>query len=412
MKKIVVLFLALILVMALVSGVLAKKVQAAERVKLRVQYLVWVGFPEWVEPRLEEYMKINPNVEIDYTSSSDMGPQTTVMFEAKNAPEVLMVYYPYWSSWARAGYLDVVPSYIAEDIIKNFCPTAVMGGMVDGKLYGYAKEFLILPIVNVDMFEESGVPFPTTLAEWKTANEKMTIIDADGMKSQIGVGFTTSGVWITLHWGPWLWGYGGKYLNDTRTEVAFNSPAGIESAKDYLTMVAPELGDHWAAFYDGRNASQWSIVNLRPMIEENAPDINFKAISAPKGKDGKPIATVYYWNWVVNGQSDQTIKDEAWKLVKWLNNTENEISMTDECLFGPPERYDNQALPKYKEDLWISKYVSESQYSQRLPSILGWLEIEQTISTIFERMITGEISVEEGLAQAEREVNEIIKRNR
>ena len=54
--------------------------------------------------------------------------------------------------------------------------------MVDGKLYGYAKEFLILPIVNVDMFEESGIPVPTTLAEWKTADKKMTIIDADGMK--------------------------------------------------------------------------------------------------------------------------------------------------------------------------------------------------------------------------------------
>ncbi len=410
MKKIAVLFLALILVMALVSSVLAKKVQAAEKVKLRVQYLVWVGFPEWVEPRLEEYMKINPNIDIDYTSSSDLGPQTTVMFEAKSAPEVLMVYYPYWSSWARAGYLDVVPSYIAEDIVKNFCPTAVMGGMVDGKLYGYAKEFLILPIVNVDMFEESGVPFPTTFAEWKTANKKMTIIDADGMKSQVGVMFATSGVWITLHWGPMLWGYGGKFLNDTRTEAAFNSPAGIESAKDYLTMVAPELGG--GAFYNGVCASMWTIVNEKPIIEENAPDMNFEAISAPRGKDGKPIALVYYWDWVVNGRRDQKIKDEAWKLVKWLNNTENEISMTDECLFGPPERYDNQALPKYKEDPFIGKYVSESMASRRIPSTLGWLEVEQTIFTTFSRLIAGEISVEEGLAQAESEVNEILKRNR
>lgn len=79
---------------------------------------------------------------------------------------------------------------------------------------------------------------------------------------------------------------------------------------------------------------------------------------------------------------------------------------------GLPERYDNMALPKYAEDLWIGKYVSESKYSRRLPSTLGWLEIEQSISTMFERMITGEISVEEGLAQAESEVNEIIKRNR
>lgn len=79
---------------------------------------------------------------------------------------------------------------------------------------------------------------------------------------------------------------------------------------------------------------------------------------------------------------------------------------------GPPERYDNMALPKYAEDLWIGKYVSESKYSRRLPSTLGWLEIEQSISTMFERLITGEISVEEGLAQAESEVNEIIKRNR
>ncbi|MGQ9628845.1 MAG: ABC transporter substrate-binding protein [bacterium] len=401
MKKAIVISVAVLFVAVLLVGA-----SSAEKVKLSVMTHTHKPFNDWMTERIELYKKVAPNVEIEYSyvPHGEYDQKIFVMLEAGTGPDIMNVYYPTMHDLVRGGYLDPAPSEYEADIKALEVPEAWRGSTVMGKVYGYVTEAIVLlPIANVDLYKKAGLDYPTSYDDLLMVQKKLTIRDAAGTPEQFGVTLSTSGLWIMLHWSAMLRGYGGEILTPDGKEAAFNTPAGIAATEDYVKLAPIDVMPD--AFRIGKAATIISGAYARPWIRLLAPDMNIISLPAPKGKDGKKIATSYHWTMVVNSKSKQ--KAEAWKFVKWTHDPDNWYSLLKAVEYPP---VDKTNIERFREDPWMRTFIDEFQYGKFLPAERNWTEAQTAITTEIERILTGEVKVADGLKKVAADVKRILAR--
>lgn len=402
MKRITTLLMISLLVMTLGFSIQAN----AAKMKLVLMTHTYKAWNDWMVERIAEYKKVNPDISIEFSHvpHNEYDQKMMVMLQTGTAPDVMCVYYPTMHDLVRGDYLQETPPDIEEDLRTNFVPESWKGSMVGDNLYGYVNEAIVLlPYVNVDIYEGTGVPYPTSYDELLEVQEKLTIRDAKGVPEQFGVTLSLSGLWIMLHWSSVLWAWGSDILTPDGKEAAFTDPAGIEAIKAYMKLAPIDVMP--SAFNIGRCGTAISGCYAKSSIRLENPDLNFKALPALKGKDGKKIATSYHWTWVVNKGAKEENKRASWDFLKWLNNTENELSLID--LVGyPPVDYVN--IEKFEGDPWTKTFIDEFQYGRFLPAEANWTEAQIAITTEMERILVGEVTPEEGLKRAAENTKRIL----
>ena len=93
---------------------------------------------------------------------------------------------------------------------------------------------------NKDMLDAAGLDYPTAETTWEELSEmaeKLTVRDADGVPTTIGLS-TATGNWLNV-----LFSKGGKFLDDMNnpTEVVFESPEALETLE--LSLIHISLAD-------------------------------------------------------------------------------------------------------------------------------------------------------------------------
>lgn len=378
-------------------------VTAADKIKLSFMTHTFKPFNDLITEAIREYENLHPEINIEYSHvpHGDYDTKIQTMFAAGKAPHMMWQYYPNMIRLAENGYLDTPPGPIAQDIMKDVMRVTIEQCSYKGKLYGYPNPFVILPVVNVDLYEQAGVAFPTSYDELIMVQRKLT----DRSKMQFGVSLAVQGGggWIQQHWAPLLWGYGETYLDETLSKAAFNTPNGIKSLEDYKVLAPVDvIPDGFVVGKVGTVITGWY---MKAFWEESAPDLNYRVLPSLKGTiTGKPIANAYYWAWVVNAQKPPAERQAAWEFLQFLTSPEMNAKF-DQIGHGIAR---TDSVERYLNDPWMSVFLDNLQYSQRLPATPKWPEIQRELDIQIERFLVDEISAEEALTLAEQNVNKVL----
>lgn len=405
--------LIFVLVLTLAATVFAAAPMAAadsEQVTLSFISHIYKPWNDLLTQQAQEFMDANPNIKIEYTTveRADLNIKLMTALAAGDAPEIMGIYGPWMPELVSNGWLNPAPDYVKEDIEQNTFPVAGQSAEYDGEIYGYIQHIgIAAPIINKDMYDGAGLEYPKTYEDLLAAADVLNIIDNDiVMQAAAAFPNVKDGSWNVIDWCAILRSYGGKLLNEDNTAAAFNSPQGAQATEIYKQLSYPGFASD-DNFVQGFSGMEWSGPWSRASYVENNPDLNFTALEPLSGPEGQ-VATMYAWFWCVAQSATDAEKEAAWKFLSYISSDEKymEMAKTVDFISFRTANYEDES---YVNDEWIQAFQAALECAEiYYAKITDWEKIDVAIGTELERMTAGEISVEEMLANAETQVNEIL----
>ncbi|MCH9853762.1 MAG: extracellular solute-binding protein [Alphaproteobacteria bacterium] len=297
---------------------------------------------------------------------------------------------------------------------------------VNGKVYGLpSSAYNILAHYRRDLFEKEGVKYPKNWDDHKEVIKHFSRKHNPGSPTEHGVAFMGKrGTPIIHEEMAYHWGFGGSIFGkDPLMFPNFDSKEGIAAAKYYASMkeFAPkgvesyEWGDKTNSFMQGvvpvmMAWSAWGPDLENPEKSQGAGNIEYLPVPTQKGVDFTPFGG---WAQCISAKTDK--KDEAWEWLKWLNSYDTQVIFANEGTGGPTrwDVLDNKDLQK--KFPWFKALSANAKTAERAPK--WYLEdywhfrtrdeyypdFEDIVGLALNRIVTGDVSAEEGLKQAKKD---------
>lgn len=356
MRKLIVIFLTLTLILGLMACTNGKGTSSSEQVTLK--YWSHVDEDAWIaseDKMIASFEKENPNIKIVRESfpydEFEQKVQTSLISKSGGAD-----IYELWGGWAidfaSTGCFSPVPDVLISDL-KNDCYEPVLGAMLyDGKYYGVPLEFNAEyggMLVLKPYFDEHNIAYPTT---W----DDMIKIAKENSKSN-GEVFDMRGFdFISFDTLPYTWlsmilSSGGSYLEgDKGDKVNFDTAIAKETLQklvDYVkvdkvtniaSLTGEQLENHdWLFMGESLMAirGMWTITTGTGDYKlEYGKDFDY--IQSPFYGSEKRWAAETGWGMAVNSSSQYT--DAAWKFVEFCLRPENLLQINIDCGMIPPRK--------------------------------------------------------------------------
>jgi len=416
MKRTVAIGLILTLVVTLV-GACAPAEEKPGEMKAELSVIHWGSEGErdlvagWISQFNEEY----PGIKIEQIHvPQNYWDKVAAMFAAGTPPDLMYMGYPEMVLYASEGTLLPLDDYMAQDPEMStdmFFPSLIEAFTYEGKLYGVSKDWNSQVLYyNEALFDEAGVSYPDEKWTWddvlEAAKEMTADTDGTGMTDQWG--FVTDVGMNRI--GAWIYGNGGSYLSEDKTQCTLTDPASVGALKFITGMmfedkVAPskmELADLSAkdTFSSGKAGMYvcggWRVLGFRD-ITDFGWDIAPIPISPTSGKRGTVVDTV---SWSI--AKDTKSADAAWELLKFFTGETGQVRMAEGGTATPSmikyaesEAFLDPTQPPAHRDVLISYTVDEIDYYPVIPRMGEmWDAWNQELS----EMWLGQKSVEDSVA--------------
>jgi ABC-type glycerol-3-phosphate transport system substrate-binding protein len=310
----------------------------------------------------------------------------------------------------RAGQLAPL-----QDVIESLGITTLSPAhdyiTVDGQVHGLDVVTVVFGLLyNQQLFEENGVTTPpATVEEWLEVSQALTSRpDQFGMYSAHLMAEPES-FWFQLQ--EWAMPFDGVWANEAGPQV--NSEPilnAISLFKQFYDTTFPQGSDdptairQWA---DGQIAQQLIVSAAVNVYKTSAPELypNIRSYSLP-WESKKSIARIHPITVNVNGEHVDASKE----FVKFLYTPENYRELLTRQLDVIPA-YDVGGLDDYFADLpWLTGYQDINPTTP--PDIMGDFifnnqEFGQVVITRVTEVLTANRPVEEAMAQAQQELEEL-----
>lgn len=416
-------------VMALAIALLAVTPAALAQEEVELTVLTHWGEERLIEAQqamIDEYMALNPNVTIELQTVpfSELYTRIVTARTAGTSPDIYHIYNLWLPEFTAGGMLSPVPEDIVADVAEGAAGTSVVGVTVNEQIWGYPTEVnTYLLLYNKRLLEEAGYSEPP--ATWEELAEiapAITKVDDTGAVSQVGFGVITGWDSGVVH--PFmalLYSNGGQYFNEDFTEVAFDSPEGLETLQLYQDLMDSDGMDISIPYGDFANSSigmvimaNWWRASL--MASENIDyETEIAVAPIPVGPSGEETATLAYnWLWSVDANSPQ--QEAAWAFVQWLNTprAEGEPTPMGDLLVNelgaiPSMLADQEAYAEDLGDHFLAPFVASTEYALQEPVIGGSQEIKTMLQTEIESLWTGMTDPQSVLDYVVPEANAILE---
>jgi multiple sugar transport system substrate-binding protein len=392
----------------LIIAILPLTLLFASSDKVKISFLSHTYEP-WnvkLQEQADAFMKLNPNVEIEYSTvmHADLYTKVVSSLDAGTGANIIGAYGPWIKNLIVEGHLDKAPADVVMDIKKNFTKFGVESVTYDNNIYGYIQHIgMTAPIVNPDFFKTLGEKVPDTWADYEVLAKKYK------KRNDITVtALAPNGQHIIFHWASILKSYGGQILSDDLKSVAFNNAIGKKATEIYTNLADvrfPET-DANSIFIIGKAGmvldGSWakSFYNKAEIVKD------YYTTVPPKGSQSRALG-MYVWDWVVNKNATNAQKQASWDFIKYITNDSNYLDMAKSIGFVP---FRKNNVAEMSKDKWVNGFTESLKYAFiYYPQISNWEEIESKISIQLERAVAGEISVEEALNKAEKSVNAVLQ---
>lgn len=205
-----------------------------------------------------------------------------------------------------------------------------------------------------------------------------------------------------------------------KVKASFASPEGIQAFELYADMVLKDksaLHISWdegvQSFVDGNVAMCYTTIARRASIQKGAK-FDVAAVKSPlwEGKERKVPAGGCFL--AITAQNDDEIQ-AAWEFEKYLYSVESMAAWTVGTGYVPPRKGVAEA------ENGLKSFLAENQMMkpaiEQMDGVVPWasfpgdsgLQAEQMLLDMRDQILSGQVSVKEGLESTEKKINEIIQ---
>ncbi|HET7559713.1 MAG TPA: extracellular solute-binding protein, partial [Limnochordia bacterium] len=312
----------------------------------------------------------------------------TQLILSGDPPDVIMVPPQSVSSWAYKGLLEPLDAYLTADGVKtsDFIPPAWAYGLWQGKTYAMTLEtdpnFAML--WNKDLFSKRGLDperGPKTLAEYETAFEKLTELDANGNAQTVGgepwAVYGHNNTFIT-----WSWIFGGKLYDPATGKITADDPRNVEALafihdyyKRYRSALAPSDFPGLDAGNDlvtgnPRVGMTFSVTSNFLSLVKNHPDANIGIDYEPYIPGQSQPNPAWLGGWAVAIPKGAKNPKLSWQFIKQMTATAEGTQTFAEPSGWVPVYLPSPIFKKYLADPYMKVYAQIAQTAQHhTPSI-------------------------------------------
>ncbi|WP_275983410.1 ABC transporter substrate-binding protein [Paenibacillus hamazuiensis] len=365
---------------------------------------------------IEDYQSSHPNVQIEYQSFpyEVYNQKLKASFSAQTPPDIAEMFGTWVPEYAKNGLLAELPD--DEALRKEYYDAPLGGYTLNNKLFGLPLEYNIENggmLIHPQMLKDKGIAGPpATWAELVDAAKKLTVRDNNGIKIKgfdfvSGDNITFTFLSFILQQKGKIWD-GGNHVNFQTSEAvkamtALKSLVVDDKVTD-LTAFGGEL-DTSDYFFRGNSAmtyrGPWTIA--AGLSNYNAKD--FEYVPVPSFTSEKPyFAAESGWGAVVAQKSKA--QKEALDFIQFMSSKEK-LRAFNLSTFTVPSKKEVASDPEFlKENPHMKTSLGVLQYGQWIGPIADRDFFFKQINDHFQLMVTGQVTVEEGLRKIEKAIND------
>lgn len=336
-------------------------------------------------------------------------------FTAGAPPDVMLLNYRRFALFASQGGLEPLGPYLEEsDMIEAadfFAPT-IESFIWDGRLWCIPQNVSSLVVYyNRDLFDATGVPYPTDDWTWDDFLERARLLtrdlDGDGQVDQYGAGISPK----LFRLAPFIWQNGGQLVDDPAapTRLALDEPAALAAFQWFVDLqakaavvpdaVAEAAEGSESRFLNGRMAMYF---NSRRGVPTYRTIETFRWDVAPLPRGPRAAAGILHSDAFCMA-ARTTDKAAAWTFIEFANSVQGQTILAASGRTAPSLRAVAESTafldpdqPPANSRVWIDTIP----LLRGVPIMSTWSGVEETASREIERAFYGQASVEEAAAAA------------
>lgn len=293
------------------------------------------------EPIIEDFEEENPDIKVDLKDFGwdEAEKEVQTMGSSQSFPDVMYHLPGTIFDLADKGMIRDLNGYLDEDseLKDDITPALLEAGQYDNKQYIIPSGATTLLLwYNADLFEEAGLDPDSPPETWEDTLSAAKKIDEETDASGIAMygspgGGETSFLFESLFaseigentWDP----EEQTYLYD-KAEYKDSAVETLDFIDD-LTEYAQSNIEEYDRFEvrpllrDDKSGMVLETVNMVNEVSDEVDDETIRAAQIPAGASGDQISAVNMGGWFIPENSEHP--DEAWKFIKFLMETENQI---------------------------------------------------------------------------------------
>ncbi|WP_223623936.1 ABC transporter substrate-binding protein [Microbacterium sp. EST19A] len=365
-----------------------------------------------LEEQAARFNESQDEYEVSYVPQELVEEKLLTALAGGQVPDVVLWDRYQTSLYAPKGALAPIDEFVEKDDIDTsmFYEPALGEMTVDDTLYG-------LPLLvdnrsllyNKTLLADAGVEAPTNWDELKTAAEALAVSDG-GKLSQAGIDLSDPGLF-----NMYLAQAGGQLLNDDQTKTAYNSPEGIEVLEFWKSLLDADVyeqgfGDTGDSFAESKTAMKldgpWALSTL-----DKVDGLEYGVVPPPAGPNGDTGAYMGGFGLVIPEGAKNA--EGAWEFMKWwTTEAENGVAF-GEIAGWIPANIEAANDPYFTENEHYSAFIETMNYAQARPNVKGYSDVDgKALVPALERFLSGEISAEQALKEAQEQGDQILEQNR
>ncbi len=344
--------------------------------------------------------------------------QKLVTALAGNAGPDLSRIKDYWTpEFAVKGVLLPLDSYLAEqkDITSDKYGQARWdSAQWHGKVYALPfTTFVEDYFYNETLMSAAGLK-PASTWDEQTANaQKLT----DASKQQWGYmlydyGASQSGTWDYI---PLLWQAGGEFTNSDRTQLTFNSEAGLTALSYQVDLiwkykVCLPPGQTTTNVVQNNKIGQWHTgCWVIPTYAQTAPNLKYSVDLVPALKGDNRSMIIGGNN--IGGFKGTKHADQAWKTLAWIGSGASDLTWNSKAGYLPV-RVENWKSEPYASDPTWKVVVEQAQRpdTKPIPIFVGYEEITDKIGSELQAAYYQKKTPQQALTDAQIEGNALMQK--
>lgn len=410
---------------------------AQEKTKIEV----WFPYPlipeegEQIHPYAQLIIDFNaqsPNVEAE-VFITNWSPEKLVTAVAGGDPPDLFYMDRYLAAeWAARQLIESLDERLASSTVlkkEDLWPKLLEDVSYQGQVYGIPHYTDVRAFYwNKGIFAEVGLDPeapPTTWTALQEAIPKTMVKNDQGQIDRLGYAPSVGNPPGFLMWYVHLWQLGGEFMNPEKIEVTFNNEAGIGAFQFMLDTFNLQDGigaveEFAAALVPGPGQDVFMLGNLAmevhgswqpPNFARYAPNLDWGIGSIPIPEGGTKSNYSGGHAWVLPRGGERS--DEAWSLVEFMLSVDSQLK-TGLGENTVPARMAVAESPEYLDGEPIGNaslrklYVEEVKIARWVPVIPGVGEIFASNARVYDEIMRGVTTAEEGTATMATECQQII----
>lgn len=363
------------------------------------------------------FEEANPDVKVELRYVPDDGEyrrRLAADLSANVPADIILLNYRRIADFAANGALEPLDSYLANSetlSLDNLFDPAVKAFQFADQQWCIPQNISSLVVYyNKNLFDAAGIPYPTNDWTWDDfLNAGLTLTadtNGDGVTDQYGAGIDP----ILYRLAPFIWQLGGELVDDPAnpTQLVLDSPTALAAMQWFVDLqVKHHIVPDAAAEASESDESRFLNGTLGMFFDSRRGTPTMRTISdfdwdvAPLPNGSTPASILHSDGYCMTADSKD--KEAAWRLIEFANaQTGQEVMVTtgrtvpsmrvvaESPAFLEPDN------PPANSRVWVDVVPTLRQ----VPTMPGWVAVEDAASAEIERAFYGQASVEEAAAAA------------